>query len=180
MDLTIGKAPVDLYGSAKHALNCWCRRVAAKPQWDAAGIPLNVVAPRVIDTPAAAWILSDPDTRAQMERMTSDGYCSNLAFRRGAAKSRNARSLIGRNRPATYTRLTGQAGGSKSSSKVVSVPASRASSMRWKAAGVIPMPARAASHAASALLTTSRECTRTARLVLSLGNVQTSGKSRAV
>jgi NAD(P)-dependent dehydrogenase (short-subunit alcohol dehydrogenase family) len=65
MDLTIGKAPVDLYGSAKYALNCWCRRVAAKPQWAAAGIPLNVVAPRVIDTPAAAWILSDPDTRAQ-------------------------------------------------------------------------------------------------------------------
>jgi hypothetical protein len=60
----------------------------------------------------------------------ADGYCSNLAFRRGAAKSRNARSLIGRNRPATYTRLTGQGGGSKSSSKVVSVPASRASSMR--------------------------------------------------
>ena len=30
--------------------------------------------------------------------------------------------MIGRNRPATYTRLTGQAGGSKSSSKVVSVP----------------------------------------------------------
>lgn len=82
MDLTIGKAPVDLYGSAKHALSC-CRRVAAKPQWAAAGIPLNVVAPRVIDTPAAAWILSDLDKRSQMERMTSDGYCSNLAFRRG-------------------------------------------------------------------------------------------------
>jgi hypothetical protein len=35
--------------------------------------PLNVVAPGVIDTPAVAWILSDPDKRAQMERMTSDG-----------------------------------------------------------------------------------------------------------
>jgi hypothetical protein len=28
-----------LYGSAKHALNCWCRIVAAKPQWAGSGIP---------------------------------------------------------------------------------------------------------------------------------------------
>ena len=68
--LAAGKKPLALYGSAKHALNCWCRRVAAKPQWAGAGIPLNVVAPGVIDTPAAAYILSDPDPRAQMERMT--------------------------------------------------------------------------------------------------------------
>ena len=68
--LAVGTAPLDLYGSAKRALNRWCRRVAAKPQWAGAGIPLNVVAPGVIDTPAAAWVLSDPDTRAQMERMT--------------------------------------------------------------------------------------------------------------
>jgi NAD(P)-dependent dehydrogenase (short-subunit alcohol dehydrogenase family) len=31
--LDAGKAPIILYGSAKHALNRWCRRVAAEPQW---------------------------------------------------------------------------------------------------------------------------------------------------
>jgi NAD(P)-dependent dehydrogenase (short-subunit alcohol dehydrogenase family) len=67
--LAAGKAPLDLYGSAKRALNRWCRRVAAKPQWAGAGIPLNVVAPGVIDTPAAAPILSDPDRRVQLGRM---------------------------------------------------------------------------------------------------------------
>src|SRR5207244_2586472 len=59
----------DLYSNAKHALNRWCRRVAITPQWAGAGIPLNVVAPGFIDTPAAAYILSNPETRASMERM---------------------------------------------------------------------------------------------------------------
>ncbi|MGB6553994.1 MAG: SDR family oxidoreductase [Candidatus Binataceae bacterium] len=64
-----GKIGLDLYSIAKHSLNCWCRRVAVKPQWAGAGIPLNVVAPGFIDTPAAAYILSDPDRSAAMERM---------------------------------------------------------------------------------------------------------------
>jgi len=64
-----GKGPLDLYGSAKHALNCWCRRVAVKLQWAGAGIPLNVVAPGFIDTPAAAYILSDPQRSAAIGRM---------------------------------------------------------------------------------------------------------------
>jgi NAD(P)-dependent dehydrogenase (short-subunit alcohol dehydrogenase family) len=59
----------DLYANAKHALNRWCRRVAVKPQWAGTGIPLNVVAPGFIDTPAAAYILSDPKSRAAMGRM---------------------------------------------------------------------------------------------------------------
>lgn len=63
------KVGLDLYSNAKHALNCWCRRVAVKPQRAGAGIPLNVVAPGFIDTPAAAYILSDPDRSAAMERM---------------------------------------------------------------------------------------------------------------
>jgi NAD(P)-dependent dehydrogenase (short-subunit alcohol dehydrogenase family) len=67
--LASGKSTLDLYGSAKRALNCWCRRVAVGPQWAGAGIPLNVIAPGVVNTPAAAWILSDPNTRAQMRRM---------------------------------------------------------------------------------------------------------------
>jgi NAD(P)-dependent dehydrogenase (short-subunit alcohol dehydrogenase family) len=66
-----GKLALDLYSNAKHSLNCWCRRVAVKPDPNgpAPGIPLNVVAPGFIDTPAAAYILSDPDRSAAMERM---------------------------------------------------------------------------------------------------------------
>jgi hypothetical protein len=63
----------------------------------------------------AAKSIFEIELAGQAPRVTglrADAYCSNLAFRRGAAKSRNARSLIGRNRPATYTRLTGHAGGS--------------------------------------------------------------------
>ncbi len=67
--IAAGKGPLDLYGSAKHALNRWCRRVAVKSEWAGAGIPLNVVAPGFIDTPAAAYILSDPDRRASAGQM---------------------------------------------------------------------------------------------------------------
>ncbi len=67
--IAAGKGPLDLYGSAKHALNCWCRRVAGKADWAGAGIALNVVAPGFIDTPAAAYILSDPGRRAAAGRM---------------------------------------------------------------------------------------------------------------
>jgi len=67
--IVAGKGPLDLYGSAKDALNCWCRRVAVKADWAGAGIALNVVAPGFIDTPAAAYILSDPERRARAGRM---------------------------------------------------------------------------------------------------------------
>ena len=50
-------------------MNRWCRRVAVKPEWAGAGIPLNVVAPGFIDTPAAAYILSDPDRREAAGKM---------------------------------------------------------------------------------------------------------------
>jgi len=59
----------DLYANAKHALNRWCRRVAVKPDWAGARIPLNVVAPGFIDTPAAAYILSNSETSAAMRQM---------------------------------------------------------------------------------------------------------------
>lgn len=67
--IAAGKGPLDLYGAAKRALNCWCRRVAGRQEWAGAGIPLNVVAPGFIDTPAAAYILSDPDRRVAAGRM---------------------------------------------------------------------------------------------------------------
>jgi NAD(P)-dependent dehydrogenase (short-subunit alcohol dehydrogenase family) len=55
------------YGWAKRALNRWVRRVAATPEWAGAGIPLNVVAPGVVDTPAAAWIFESEETRNAVE-----------------------------------------------------------------------------------------------------------------
>ncbi len=58
-----------LYSNAKHALNCWCRRAAVKSEWAGAGIVLNVVAPGFIDTPAAAYILSNPESRKAMGEM---------------------------------------------------------------------------------------------------------------
>jgi NAD(P)-dependent dehydrogenase (short-subunit alcohol dehydrogenase family) len=61
-----GAGALDLYGCAKQALNRWSQRVAIEPAWAGAGIPLNVVALGVFDTPAAAYILSDPDRRAEM------------------------------------------------------------------------------------------------------------------
>jgi NAD(P)-dependent dehydrogenase (short-subunit alcohol dehydrogenase family) len=63
------EAALCIYGSAKCALQRWCRSVAMKPQWAGVGIPLNVVALGCYDTPAAAYILSKPDNRAAMARM---------------------------------------------------------------------------------------------------------------
>jgi len=69
-----GKAGA-LYGSAKHALNRWCRRAAIGEEWAGAGIPLNVIAPGIVDTPAAAYILSNPELAAQMYRMVPMAAC---------------------------------------------------------------------------------------------------------
>src|SRR5579885_3385071 len=67
--LAAGRTILDLYQCAKYALNCWCRRAAATPQWAGEGITLNVIAPGFIDTPAAAYILSNPDLREAMGQM---------------------------------------------------------------------------------------------------------------
>jgi NAD(P)-dependent dehydrogenase (short-subunit alcohol dehydrogenase family) len=63
------QAALDVYGNAKCALQRWCRSMAATPQWAGAGIPLNVVALGFYETPAAAYILSDPSLRAGAARI---------------------------------------------------------------------------------------------------------------
>ena len=63
------QAPLDIYGSAKLALHRWCRAVAPRPEWAGAGILLNVVALGFYDTPAAAYVLDDPQNRAAMASM---------------------------------------------------------------------------------------------------------------
>ncbi len=55
------------YGVAKRALNRWVRKVAPTPHWAGAGIALNVVAPGVVDTPAASWIFASEETRTAVE-----------------------------------------------------------------------------------------------------------------
>lgn len=63
------QAPIELYSAAKQALQRWCRKAAVEPQWAGAGIPLNTVALGFFDTPAAAYVLSDPERRAAMARI---------------------------------------------------------------------------------------------------------------
>jgi NAD(P)-dependent dehydrogenase (short-subunit alcohol dehydrogenase family) len=59
-----------VYGNAKLALNLRCRTMAPSADWAGAGILLNVVALGLYDTPAAAFILSDPDRRKPMQDLT--------------------------------------------------------------------------------------------------------------
>ncbi|MBV9276072.1 MAG: SDR family NAD(P)-dependent oxidoreductase, partial [Verrucomicrobia bacterium] len=63
------QAALNLYGTAKYALQLWCRRAAPKPEWAGAGIVLNVISFGVFDTPGAAPILSDPNWSAAMGRL---------------------------------------------------------------------------------------------------------------
>jgi len=59
-----------VYGNAKLALNRWCRSSASSADWAGAGVLLNVVALGVYDTPAAAFILTDPERRRVIEEHT--------------------------------------------------------------------------------------------------------------
>jgi NAD(P)-dependent dehydrogenase (short-subunit alcohol dehydrogenase family) len=59
-----------VYGNAKLALNRWCRSVAAGGDWAGAGILLNVVALGVYETPAAAFILNNPERRRSLQDLT--------------------------------------------------------------------------------------------------------------
>jgi NAD(P)-dependent dehydrogenase (short-subunit alcohol dehydrogenase family) len=47
------QTPLVLYGAAKQALECWCRRVAPTEEWAGAGVILNAVALGFYDTPHA-------------------------------------------------------------------------------------------------------------------------------
>ena len=58
-----GEVALDLYGTAKLALQRWVRRAAIAPEWAGAGIPLNAVALGFFDTPAAAPALTNPAIR---------------------------------------------------------------------------------------------------------------------
>jgi NAD(P)-dependent dehydrogenase (short-subunit alcohol dehydrogenase family) len=63
------QAPLDLYGSSKFALQRWVRKMASTSEWAGASILLNAVALGFYDTPAAAYVLNDPKSRAGMAQM---------------------------------------------------------------------------------------------------------------
>lgn len=90
-----------VYGHAKQALNRWCRSSAANPDWAGEGIPLNVVALGVYDTPAASFILGDAERR----RPIADNTPLTGAF---PGRPRDAAALLSWLVSAENRQLTGQ------------------------------------------------------------------------
>ncbi|MFP3712620.1 SDR family oxidoreductase [Puerhibacterium sp. TATVAM-FAB25] len=58
-----------IYASSKVALCRWVRRVAVDTGWAVAGIPLNAVAPGVVETPMVAGMLGTEVQRAAMSAL---------------------------------------------------------------------------------------------------------------
>ena len=68
---TIADAPSDtpsnaIYNSSKNAIALWVRKNAPTAEWAGAGIPLNAIAPGVIETPMIAEILATEEGRAAL------------------------------------------------------------------------------------------------------------------
>jgi NAD(P)-dependent dehydrogenase (short-subunit alcohol dehydrogenase family) len=55
-----------VYRSTKRALARWMREAAPSQRWAGQGIPLNAVAPGVVDTPMVQAALNDPEARRQL------------------------------------------------------------------------------------------------------------------
>ncbi|WP_395638581.1 SDR family oxidoreductase [Pseudolysinimonas sp.] len=64
-----GDAANLIYGTTKRALARWVRRNAATPDWAGAGIPLNAVAPGVVETPMTAGLTASEEARAALLQM---------------------------------------------------------------------------------------------------------------
>ena len=58
-----------IYGTTKRALALWIRRHAATAEWAGASIPLNGVAPGVVETPMTASMIATPQQRADISKM---------------------------------------------------------------------------------------------------------------
>ena len=58
-----GDAANQIYGTTKRALALWIRRKAATPDWAGAGIPLNAIAPGVVETPMTAALIDSTEAR---------------------------------------------------------------------------------------------------------------------
>jgi NAD(P)-dependent dehydrogenase (short-subunit alcohol dehydrogenase family) len=58
-----------IYPSSKRALSRWVRREAASPRWAGCGIPLNAVAPGIVETPMVSDLLASPEARAAVDSL---------------------------------------------------------------------------------------------------------------
>lgn len=56
-----------IYPSSKRALSRWVRREAASPRWAGCGIPLNAVAPGIVETPMVSGLLASPEATAAVD-----------------------------------------------------------------------------------------------------------------
>lgn len=64
-----GDAANQIYGTTKRALALWIRRNAATPDWAGAGIPLNAIAPGVVETPMTADFTGSTEARESVLSM---------------------------------------------------------------------------------------------------------------
>jgi len=58
-----------IYNSSKAALARWVRRTAPTAAWAGAGIPLNAVAPGLVETPMMADLFTTPEAREKIESL---------------------------------------------------------------------------------------------------------------
>ena len=58
-----------IYSSSKRALSRWVRREAASARWAGCGIPLNAVAPGIVETPMVAPLMDDAVVRDATDAM---------------------------------------------------------------------------------------------------------------
>jgi len=64
-----GDAANLIYGTTKRALALWIRRNAATAEWAGAGIPLNAIAPGVVETPMTAALTGSAEARQSVLSM---------------------------------------------------------------------------------------------------------------
>ena len=58
-----------IYGSTKRAISRWVRQQCLKPQWAAAGIPINAVGPAIVETPMVAGMIGTPEAREAISKI---------------------------------------------------------------------------------------------------------------
>jgi NAD(P)-dependent dehydrogenase (short-subunit alcohol dehydrogenase family) len=64
-----GDAAALIYGTTKRALALWIRRTASTSDWAGAGIPLNAIAPGVVETPMTAAMIETREARKSVLEM---------------------------------------------------------------------------------------------------------------
>jgi len=58
-----------IYGSTKRAISRWIRQQCLKPQWAAAGIPINAVGPAIVETPMVDQLIKTPEEREGLAKL---------------------------------------------------------------------------------------------------------------